>query len=44
MKKFIISLTSALDCRQHIQSEFDKHNVDYEFFNTLTLNVAAPYT
>lgn len=43
MKKFVISLTSALDRRQHIQSEFDKHNVDYEFFDALTPDIAVPY-
>lgn len=43
MKKFVISLTSALDRRQHIQSEFDKHDVSFEFFDALTPDVAIPY-
>ena len=43
MKKFIISLTSATDRRQHIRSEFNKHQVDYEFFDALTPDIANPY-
>lgn len=43
MKKFVISLTSATDRRQHIQSEFNKHQVDYEFFDALTPDIANPY-
>lgn len=44
MKKIVISLSSAIDRRQHIQSEFDKHNIDYEFFDALTPDIAIPYT
>ena len=43
MKKFVISLISATDRRQHIQSEFNKHQVDYEFFDALTPDIANPY-
>lgn len=44
MKKIVISLSSAIDRRQHIQSEFDKHNIDYEFFDALTPDIAISYT
>lgn len=43
MKKFVISLTSALDRRQHIQSEFDKHDVAFEFFDALTPDTATGF-
>uniref|UniRef100_A5WE45 Glycosyl transferase, family 25 n=1 Tax=Psychrobacter sp. (strain PRwf-1) TaxID=349106 RepID=A5WE45_PSYWF len=43
MKKIVISLSSATDRRQHIESEFAKHQVDYEFFDALTPDVATPY-
>ncbi|GAF52290.1 glycosyltransferase family 25 protein [Psychrobacter sp. JCM 18900] len=43
MRKFVISLASATDRRKHIESEFGKHNVNYEFFDALTPDVAKPY-
>lgn len=43
MKKFVISLTSATDRRQHIRSEFNKHQVDYEFFDALTPDKADEF-
>jgi len=43
MRKFVISLASATDRRKHIESEFGKHNVNYEFFDALTPDLAKPY-
>ena len=33
---FVISLTSALERRQHIRQEFGRHGVDFEFFDAIT--------
>lgn len=33
---FVISLDSALDRRQHIYSEFEKHLVSFSFFDAVT--------
>jgi glycosyl transferase, family 25 len=38
----IISLITALERRQHIQNEFRKQNIEFEFFNALTANEASP--
>ena len=43
MKNFVISLKSATERRDHINNEFGKHNVSYEFFDALTPDVAKPY-
>lgn len=43
MRKFVISLASATDRRKHIEAEFGKHNVNYEFFDALTPDIAKPY-
>ena len=43
MKNIVISLTSAVDRRQHINSEFDKHHVNFEFFDALTPDIARTY-
>lgn len=36
MKNYIISLTTAQQRRQHIIQEFNKHNLDFEFFDAIT--------
>lgn len=36
MKSHIISLVTAQQRRQHITQEFDKHNLDFEFFDAIT--------
>jgi glycosyl transferase family 25 len=43
MRNFVISLTSAQDRREHINSEFSKHNVTFEFFDALTPDLAYAY-
>jgi len=40
MKNIVISLESAKNRRQHIENEFGKHNVPFEFFDALTPNLA----
>lgn len=36
MKNFVISLTTASDRREHIQNEFGKQNIPFEFFDAIT--------
>ena len=36
MKNYVISLTSALDRRKHIEQEFGKQNIEFEFFDAVT--------
>ena len=36
MKNYVISLTSALDRRKHIEREFGKQQVEFEFFDAIT--------
>lgn len=36
IKNLVISLKSATERRQHIEDEFGKHNVTFEFFDALT--------
>lgn len=36
MKSYIISLATAQQRRQHITQEFNKHNLDFEFFDAVT--------
>ena len=43
MKNLVISLNSKTERRQHIATEFQKHNVNFEFFNALTPDIATPY-
>ena len=43
MKNFVISLKSATDRRNHINNEFDEHNVNFEFFDALTPDIAKNY-
>lgn len=43
MKNIVISLESAIDRRKHINNEFGKHNVDFEFFDALTPDTAKDY-
>lgn len=43
MKNIVISLMTATDRREHIRTEFGKHNVDFEFFDALTPNLAKSY-
>lgn len=41
MKKFVISLSTAHERRIHINSEFSKKGIDFEFFDALTPEPAA---
>lgn len=43
MKNIVISLTSAQDRRAHINNEFNKHNVSFNFFDALTPDLAHAY-
>lgn len=43
MKNIVISLTAATDRRAHIKKEFNKHNVNFEFFDALTPDLAKSY-
>lgn len=43
MKNFVISLKSATERREHINNEFGKHNVKFEFFDALTPETAKTY-
>ena len=43
MKNTVISLTAAIDRREHIKTEFNKHNINFEFFDALTPSVAEAY-
>ena len=43
MKNFVISLQSATERREHINNEFGKHNVNFEFFDALTPDTAESY-
>lgn len=43
MKNFVISLQSATERREHINNEFGKHNVNFEFFDALTPDTAKDY-
>ncbi|WP_338412701.1 glycosyltransferase family 25 protein [Psychrobacter raelei] len=43
MKNIIISLDSANKRRQHIENEFGKHQLSYEFFDALRPEQAAQY-
>ena len=40
MKTYVISLQSALDRRNHIMQEFGKQNIEFEFFDAITPNIA----
>ena len=41
MKNYVISLKTASDRRQHIENQFSHHQVEYQFFNALTPDLAA---
>lgn len=41
MKNYVISLKTATDRRQHIENQFSHHQVEYQFFNALTPDLAA---
>ena len=43
MNNFVISLKSATERREHINNEFGKHNVSFEFFDALTPDTARDY-
>ncbi|MDN3454577.1 MULTISPECIES: glycosyltransferase family 25 protein [unclassified Psychrobacter] len=43
MKNFVISLKSATERRKHINNEFGKHNINFEFFDALTPDTAKSY-
>lgn len=38
----VISLTTALERRKHIQNEFGKQEISFDFFDALTPNLALP--
>ncbi|WOE31277.1 MULTISPECIES: glycosyltransferase family 25 protein [unclassified Acinetobacter] len=42
MQNYVISLTSADQRRQHIEHEFNKHSIDFKFFDALTPQDAKP--
>lgn len=42
MKNIVISLKSAEARREHIEKEFDKQNISFEFFDALTPDLAKP--
>ena len=42
-KNYVISLTTASDRRKHIQNEFDKQNISFEFFDAITPNQIDEY-
>lgn len=41
MKKFVISLSTATERRQHIYTEFSKKSINFDFFDALTPEPAA---
>ena len=43
IKNIVISLQSAIDRRKHIESEFGKHKVAFEFFDALTPDTAKEH-
>lgn len=44
MECFVISLTKAHERRVHIQQEFGKQNIDFQFFDALTPDLALPFS
>ncbi|MDY6536257.1 glycosyltransferase family 25 protein, partial [Acinetobacter faecalis] len=38
----VISLASAIERRKHIQNEFGKQALNFNFFDALTPNIAVP--
>jgi glycosyl transferase, family 25 len=42
MKNIVISLKTATARREHIQKEFGKQNIGFEFFDALTPDLAKP--
>lgn len=40
MKKFVISLSSALERRQHISSQFEAQGIGFNFFDAITPDIA----
>lgn len=44
MKKIVISLSTAVERRKHISSEFAQKNVDFDFFDALTPEPAAIFS
>ncbi|WP_227681697.1 glycosyltransferase family 25 protein [Psychrobacter glacincola] len=43
MKNIVISLESAVERRKHINEEFGKYKVDFEFFDALTPDTAKDF-
>ncbi len=41
MKKFVISLSTATERREHIFREFSKKSINFDFFDALTPEPAA---
>ena len=42
MQSLVISLEKATERRKHISNEFGKQNINYDFFDALTLDLAEP--
>ncbi|WP_343620089.1 glycosyltransferase family 25 protein [Acinetobacter proteolyticus] len=41
MKKFVVSLSSAIERRNHISSQFERQGIEFSFFDAITPDVAA---
>lgn len=41
MKKFVVSLSSAVERRQHISAQFEKQGIEFSFFDAVTPDIAA---
>lgn len=44
MQIFVISLTTAYERRAHIQQEFGKQKIDFQFFDALKPDLALPFS
>ncbi len=43
MKNLVISLNHKTERRQHMTTEFQKHNINFDFFDALTPDIATSY-
>ncbi|USA55663.1 glycosyltransferase family 25 protein [Acinetobacter sp. C32I] len=41
MKKFVVSLSSAIERRNHISSQFERQGIEFSFFDAITPDIAA---
>jgi len=41
MKKFVVSLSSAIERRKHISAQFEKQGIEFSFFDAVTPDIAA---